>query len=972
MMAPTLPRLRLALSLGALGFAGFVATAWAQQPSEVLRRAERDPKAPANAAARRLPSRTGPPSARWLGQDGHDLAGPSSTLAPSDVQDIHVRLSGLPADRTIAFASVQPLGGGEWLYRGPHGPWAAAIVREPGSPTADMYLEPYQAETGRPMIVLLRFQEGGELSLDFQGGKADPNLRMPAAAMRVKWLGQDRHDHTTSGPSVGPDGLQDVHLAMSKLSPHVEVRSITVSVENAKKLAWQFGTNPKELGNAEFARDAQHPSQGDLFFTPAPDLAGKTLEILVEYANGKSDRARVKAGRADPSLAMPRPAPVTFLPNDIKARWIGQDGRDVQGPGAVHVALEGLPRGRRVVAAALSDSVRGHWAVRLDERTPFSAEPSASPLGFNGSVDGSRVDLLFSPVRDEKGATMLLRLVFQDGKSTLVRFPGGACDPGRRAGVGPLEASTKARPGDNLHDLVNRFGKITLTRGTYPLSQPLVLNRPVTLTAEPGATLLFTQQPSDAPWVAAIAILAGHTTLDAFAVRFSGPVRWVPDLSFGPGVIRTLDGAPVPIVHKTDVNLTRLDLQAPPAAGPGPWEEAVGLARLLGTEGGRIEENLLRGGPIELFGGPWTIKGNEYLGTPEGTSSPAVFACHDPFDLIVKGNVARSVAPAGKTWRFLVLTGSGARDVIEGNRVEGIGPRDNDTIPNANAPEIVLTEGYRLHFEGKPTTVSDDGRLIQIPPPQGGPASTGDALAVLSGPEAGTWRRIVQALDATTYLIDPPLPKGDLAISIATGFVEETFADNTIETRGGSVAANLVLAGNHFGTRVRNNHLIGGGEAYKLTATPTELPGPWGWSHAPFVGVVIEGNTIEDSLRGGSLNVEHSSATKSSRGRVYLSATLKDNVGVWSEAFLRARPLAKPGERLAFSIGHPEASDPGEALVTESGTRLRVPPGTRPGAAMRIYAARVNGKAVRERGVVLPQSEPLTRRASDAPREPRR
>jgi hypothetical protein len=553
---------------------------------------------------------------------------------------------------------------------------------------------------------------------------------------------------------------------------------------------------------------------------------------------------------------------------------------------------------------------------------------------------------------------MVLRLVFQDGASTLVRFRSGPCDPGRRAGPGPADTSTSARPGDNLQDLVNRFGKVTLSRGTYPLGRPLVLNRPVTLTAEPGATLQFTQAPSEPPWAAAIEIHAGHTTLDGFAVRFTGAVRWVPNLSFGPAVIRTLDGDSVPNARKADVNLTRLDLQAPPAAGPGPWEDAVGLAALLGTAGGRIEQNLLRGGSIEFFGGPWTVKGNEFLGTLPGTASQAVFACHDPFDLVLKGNVARSVGPAGKTWRFLVLTGSGSNDRIEGNRVEGIGPRDNDTIPAANAPEIVLTEAYRLHFEGKPAAVSADGRIVQIPPPQGEPAHTGDALAILSGTQAGRWRRIAHAIDATTYVVDPPLPKGDYAISIATGFLNETFAGNTIDTRGGGAAANLVLVGNHFGTQIRNNHLLGAGEAYKLSAAPTEQPGPWGWSHAPFLGVVIEGNTIEDSLRGGTLDVEQSKAIKSSRGRVYLAATLEDNVGVWSEDFLRAHPLAKPGDRMAFTVGHPESREAGESVVTESGTRLRVPPGVPYGVTMRVYAARFNGKAVRDRGIVLPAAEP--------------
>ena len=57
---------------------------------------------------------------------------------------------------------VQGLGGVQWQYHGPQGPWqGAAVVRTPGTTTADLYLEPFQAETGRPFQFKLRFDEGG-------------------------------------------------------------------------------------------------------------------------------------------------------------------------------------------------------------------------------------------------------------------------------------------------------------------------------------------------------------------------------------------------------------------------------------------------------------------------------------------------------------------------------------------------------------------------------------------------------------------------------------------------------------------------------------------------------------------------------------------------------------------------------------------------------------------------------------------
>ena len=70
---------------------------------------------------------------------------------------------------------------------------------------------------------------------------------------------------------------------------------------------------------------------------------------------------------------------------------------------------------------------------------------------------------------------------------------------------------------------------------------PLVLEKPVTITAEGNATLLFSQGPGDAPWTTAIKIHSGHTTLNGFAVRFTGPIRWDQEVSYGPAVIGTTD-----------------------------------------------------------------------------------------------------------------------------------------------------------------------------------------------------------------------------------------------------------------------------------------------------------------------------------------------------------------------------------------------------------------------------------------------
>ncbi|HEX8199936.1 MAG TPA: hypothetical protein VF590_05575, partial [Isosphaeraceae bacterium] len=426
--------------------------------------------------------------------------------------------------------------------------------------------------------------------------------------------------------------------------------------------------------------------------------------------------------------------------------------------------------------------------------------------------------------------------------------------------------------------------------------------------------------------------------------RFAGPVRWNWAVNFDPAVIGTSDNLdPTPGGLKVALAITRMDIEGPPPAAAG--ELAPKLIRLASAEGGVIAGNVLKGGTTEFFRGPWQVVGNLYRGSVAGTYAYDAFAGHDTHDLLLAGNLLRPDAGSGRTWRFLVLTGSGSGDAIRDNTVEGIGPRDTDTV-HLNANEIILTEAYRLHFEGKPAAPAAGGRIVQIPTPRGEPAGAGSIVAVLSGPDAGQWRRIAQAIDPRTYLLESPLPAGDSAIAITTGFVGEVIQGNTIDTRGSSVAGNLVLPGNHFGTQVVGNRLLGGGEALRITAAPTEQPFEWGWSHTPSFGWVIRGNALEDSARGGTLAVEHGPPIKSNRGRLYFTAELTYNTAAWSDAF-RARRTPPP----AFTVGDPGSIDPGELVLTAWGNRVADGPS---GSSLRVRVATLNGQPAIDQSVPLP------------------
>ncbi len=880
--------------------------------------------------------------ARWLGQDGHDFVGPHGRLEPSEVQDIHLALSGLDPRREVESVEVTADEGGRWRSPSQDPWWRVELKRQGRSRTADLYLEPSRAETGRAYHLVVRYQGGAVGETDLRGRRADPNQMMPLESAKARWLGQDGQDWIGAKPVVGPDGLVDAHVRLERLSVRFPIQAITI--EGPSRSLWEYGQNPKLLAPAELVRDAQDASRGDLYFQPTKDLAGQRLRLTIAYENGRIDKIQVAAGRIEPAKAMPvKPLPKVVV-QKLSVAWAGQDGRGER-PGDVHVTVDGLPS-QGVRAAILTDSVRGVWEYRGKDRLPPVADPRARPLIWRASTVRGSADLYFEPSRDETGNELDLILFLADGRLITAKVPGGACDPAR-IHPEPAALSVRARPGEDLQALVDRNGRVELAPGVYRLSRPLNLAKATTLDAPGGATLLFNQGAGEPPWSAAIKIREGETTLSGFSVRFEGPVRWNNDVSWGPAVIGMADNFDhVPDELPGAVVFRRLDLEIPPVPTTGGWAEAPRLIRLVRAQQGVIEGNILRGGTIEFFGGPWRVVDNDFRGTPPGTISHSVFTGHGVHDVLVRGNRARAQGPSGKTWRFLVFTGVGAFDVVEQNTIADLGARDDDTIPWSNEPEIILTEGYHLKYEGSLMALSSDGRIARIGRPQGDNPWTGDLITLLSGPAAGEFRRVALALDPTTILVDAPIPEGTLAVSIASGFYKERFAENRIDIRGGARSDGMVLVGNHFGTSVLKNQFLGGGHAFRITACPTEHPMDWGWSHAPFVGGVIAGNLLEDNERGGVLGVEHDPKhMRSNQGRTYMTIRLDDNLVRYTEAFL-SRGTARSEPLVGITLGHQPTHDPLEFRVMAHGNRLERPPGGGAIAPLLIRGALYNSTRI--------------------------
>ncbi len=432
-------------------------------------------------------------SARWLGQDGHDYVGPNQSRSPSDIQDIHIEVTGLDPRHAVVFVEVSSTNGNLWRFEEKPSAWQVEFTRSKGARNGDVFFEPAGVETGRPFHVLVRYDDGSTAEADLRGRNADPKLPVASVALVARWVGQDRQDRTGTGPSVGPDGFQDARIHLSKLSTKMTLQAIRI--QGPAGTSWESGANPKLLATADLIRDTKDPSQGDLFFQPTGDMSGQRLKLTAVYENNRLDTTTIAAGRCDPRLRVAQAPLPKWSEPAVTARWLGQDAANRAGPGDVHVTISGMPSSPSIAGAVLSNSQRGLWIYRGNDRGGVAADAAAEPLTIKLNADRKSIDLFFPPIRDETKGTMTLRLIAADGRSSIVQFPGGRCEPGKRA-RGPEPTQAAAKPGDDLQSLVDRFGSVTLASGTYRLDRPLVLNRPVTLTSQGvGDAALFRRPP---------------------------------------------------------------------------------------------------------------------------------------------------------------------------------------------------------------------------------------------------------------------------------------------------------------------------------------------------------------------------------------------------------------------------------------------------------------------------------------------
>jgi hypothetical protein len=832
-------------------------------------------------------------SVTCLGQDGVDLVGPDASQGPDGIQDLHLRVTGLTD--AVGQIVIQAPGGFEWATA--PDPTGAALAEYFPSTTpgaGDLYLNP-QIRSDLPAA-------GGTLPLGGSTGSLIPLGNGVALAVAITYQNQP----SPAPVNVAVSGLSSPTLPM----PAVPVPGNVISAFQVVNLGQDGNLPYYERGFAHLVAT----SSGGLTFDAAS---------FSQVVWSLSDQV---------GLAW-----------DSSAATLGHN----------HVYAS-LRQG--------TDNVVDLYFPPARDESPASGSTSAT-MTLSAAVPGSSSVYATRFVGADWDSTARA--------NPLNSQPPAASPPTTEAQLRALLASSNPEY-DTIQLPAN--ATIILTQPLEITHSVALIGNNSTLLFQQGATAAWPASASGAIYVNTPAYTNIRLELSGFTLRFdmSSPIRWSNPPGAGPALFdpeNNSAGIEHSVIDTRDsnsnLNLTVLTLTSMQISGPPAFVGAAfgGLTAQLSESGdtahqyvgelamdvirtndldtGSIASSRFQGGSIELYGGPWSISGNMVLGSTAMTYSPGAFALHSPHDVIVQGNQVTQSDPAGREFRLVSMAVSGYDNLIQGNSFGGgagqLGSEVTFSATNGqfwgiNDPEIMVAEStYGVLFEGRPGAVSSDGRLLVLPQVRAWSAagSTGPGLVVsiLSGvgqggaPETGQdgeWFRVAQQVSLSSdnsleLLMEDPLPAlpagGYYVVEVTGGFVNNSFDGNSIDLSGKS-STGMVLNGADYGTRITNNHFVGGTSASPLytqtaisltsvidsTASGTgAFPLPQGWTALPNLGTVVQGNTIRDFLGGMVIGVQHwvdywraKVESSSETGRVYVTASVTGNVFEYDSAFLSA------------------------------------------------------------------------------------
>lgn len=225
----------------------------------------------------------------FMGQDGHGGAGRGCSQDETP-DNVHIRLTGVPTDKTITNYEVVDLtGSGLWVFPCNDRNWSLLPLRD-GPATIDLYLKPHRdAPDGTPYRVSVTYDDGTTDSLEVIGGLVllEPELGPTAeAALSAEFLGQD------GGGFVGQmctedSAADDIHIRLAGLSPDSEPDFYQVD-DYAGGGRWVYPCN-----DVNWWLLPQRGADGtvDLYFQPVRDAPEDSEYIVtVHYKDGTHQR----------------------------------------------------------------------------------------------------------------------------------------------------------------------------------------------------------------------------------------------------------------------------------------------------------------------------------------------------------------------------------------------------------------------------------------------------------------------------------------------------------------------------------------------------------------------------------------------------------------------------------------------------------------------------------------------------------
>lgn len=225
-------------------------------------------------------------------------------------------------------------------------------------------------------------------------------------------LGQDGHDVANAfyspTPSAGPDGVQDVHIALSNLPTNLAIDHVEVDRVGGGGLYRSDGSPWSWTSVVSRASTGQNGYSGsaDVFFQPNPNVVdvNQAYQFDIYYVGQKAPVTVFVNVTDNPRLAMPG-APSPPAPRAIS---LGQDGHDLAnafnaptpsaGPDGlqdVHVVLLNLPTSVAIDHVVV-DRVGGGGLYRSDG-SPYSWTSVVTQASAGSGAFADTADVYFQP-----------------------------------------------------------------------------------------------------------------------------------------------------------------------------------------------------------------------------------------------------------------------------------------------------------------------------------------------------------------------------------------------------------------------------------------------------------------------------------------------------------------------------------------------------------------------------------------------